>query len=99
MHCVGSLLWHWGSLLRCTAFFSCSIRAPLVVAVVSCGGVSCPSACGILVPQPRIDLSPLHWKANSQSLDPQGESPSILYITVLFILLCGFSLLIKSRPI
>ena len=34
-------------------------------------GLSCPAACGILVPWPGINLSPLRWKADSYPLDHQ----------------------------
>ena len=30
--------------------------------------LSCPRACGILVPQPGIQLTSLHWKADSYLL-------------------------------
>ena len=40
--------------------------------------LSCPVTCGILVPQPVIEPSSLHWKADSYPLDHQG-SPCTQY--------------------
>ena len=41
--------------------------------------LSCSVACGMLVPQQGLNLSPLHWKADSQPLDQQGNPKLALF--------------------
>ena len=71
---------------------SCGTRAPERVGSVVCGtwafslrrtssvvgvcGLSCPAACGILVPDQGLKPHPLHWKADSLPLDHQGSPPA-----------------------
>ena len=53
-------------------FSSCGSRAlEYSDSVVTAHGLSCSSACGILVPQQGI--KPLHWKADCQSLYHHGS--------------------------
>ena len=54
----------------------CFMQASLVVV----HGLSCPEACGFLVPRPGIEsMSNLHWKADSQPLDHQRSTLSCLF--------------------
>ena len=55
------------SLVRCR-LSSCGVGS-----VVAAHGLSCPTACGILVPLQGSNPCPLHWKADSQPLDHQGS--------------------------
>ena len=58
------------------------MRLPSMVLAATCWlsvvarGVSCPMACGILVPRPGIELTSPYCKADSQPLDHQG-SPKV----------------------
>lgn len=42
---------------------NCDRQAPALVVVQ---GVSCPAACGILVPLPGMETRPPHWKATRE---------------------------------
>ena len=75
----------WDLLLQCTDFSlvvacrfslsSCGARAPARMgSVVVTRGLSCPTACGILVPRPGIEPTSLHWKVDSLPLGHQGGS-------------------------
>ena len=35
----------------------------------------CPRACGVLVPQPGIEPTPLHWQQEALITEPPGKSP------------------------
>ena len=48
--------------------------------VVACR-LSCPVACGILVPGPEIKLCPLHCKADSYTLDHQESLMDDFFLT------------------
>ena len=37
--------------------------------------ISCPTACGILVPGPRIEPAPLVWQSKFLTTGPPGKSP------------------------
>ena len=51
----------WGA-----GFSSCGTRAPEHTgSVVAVRQLSCPAACGILVPRPGIEPTFLHWKVDS----------------------------------
>ena len=64
--CMGSVVCNTRTLwLRC------------VSSVVAACRLSCPMACGILVPRPGIEPASLHWKVDSLPLDHQG-SPLLL---------------------
>ena len=42
--------------------------------------LSCPSACGILVPGPGIEPTSPHWEADSLPLDHQGSPQMLLFL-------------------
>lgn len=51
----------------------------LAVGSVAVGhGLSCPTACRTLVPQPGIEPRPLHWEADSETLAHQGSPQAVL---------------------
>ena len=70
--CVGSSLWHLGSSCRGAQALECAGSG------VAKHRLRCPTACGILVPQPGIKPASLQWKADSQPLDHQGSPRSHL---------------------
>ena len=80
--CAGSELWRAGSFIAAHRLSSCREWAPQVAA----RGLTCPSACGILVPRPTqwSNPHPLHYKADSELLDHQG-TPSTLFFFFFFI--------------
>ena len=54
---------------------SCGVQASVVMAL----GPSYSVACGILVPHQGSNLQPLHYKADSQPLDHQGNPPFFFF--------------------
>ena len=55
-----------GSVVVVRSLSSCGVQAlEHVGSVVAVHGLSCPTACGILGPQPGIEPRPLHWKVDS----------------------------------
>ena len=78
----------------CGFSLSSGVRAPESVGSVVCGmqalllrhmrsvvvvcGLSCPAACGILVPDQESNLCPLPWKVDSLPLDHQGSPENVL---------------------
>ena len=60
-------MWHAGSSAGCVGFSLGVAR-----------GLSCPTACGILLPGSRTELLSLQWKADSEPLDHQGSPYTFL---------------------
>ena len=74
------LLWHAGSLLQRGLLSSCGARAPEYAgSVVAAHRLSCPAACGILVPQPGIELASPALEGGFLSTGPPGKSHQILF--------------------
>ena len=86
LHCgiQDLLLWRAGSSLQhvgfslvvvCGLLSSCGVQAPgRVGSVVVVHGLSCPVACGILVPRPGIEPTSLALEGGFLTTGPPGKS-------------------------
>ena len=74
--CVGSSLRHTGSFVAvCGLLSSCGLQAPeRVGSVVVVRGLSCPMACGILVPRPGIKPVSPALQEGFLTTGPPGKS-------------------------
>ena len=73
----------------------CSTRAlslRCVSSVVVARGLSCPMACGILVPGQGSYPHPLHWKADSLPLDHPGSPETMRFLNEW----CGLSVTFET---
>ena len=82
--CTGSSLWLVDSAaargpleLQAMGLSLVGLQSP--GSVVAAPGLSCPTACRILVPTSGMDPCPLHWQVDS---GPSGKSPDVLFMNI-----------------
>lgn len=66
-------------MLNCIRSWSCRVGSLVAAQWAVAPGCRCSVPHGILMPGTQIELSPLHCKADSESLDHQG-SPNICFL-------------------